>query len=53
MKLVKRSGQEVEFDRTKIEDAIRKANASVEEPDRLSEEVIKNIARDIEEACLD
>lgn len=30
MKITKRNGQEVEFNKTKIENAIRKANASVE-----------------------
>ena len=53
MKLVKRSGQEVDFDRTKIEDAIRKANTSVVEDKKLSEDAIKAIALDIENVCKD
>ena len=53
MKLIKRSGQEVEFDRTKIEEAIKKANASVVETERLPEEAIYEIALKIEQTCMD
>ena len=51
MKIIKRSGVENVFDRVKIENAVKKANITVEEPDRLSEEEVKDIALDIEERC--
>lgn len=51
MKVIKRNGSEVEFDRGKIETAIKKANKSVEESYRLSDSVIGNIAIDIEDRC--
>ena len=42
MNIIKRSGQEVKFDLTKIENAIKKANLSVEkESERLTEDQIK------------
>lgn len=50
MKIIKRSGQEVDFDKEKIINAIRKANE--EEPmefDRLNNEQIQEIANTIEE----
>ena len=51
MKIIKRSGVENVFDRVKIENAVKKANITVEEPERLSEEEVKDIALDIEERC--
>ena len=51
MKLIKRSGQEVEFDRSKIENAIKKANDSVSGDARLSEKDIQEIALSIEQEC--
>ena len=51
MKLIKRNGEEVNFDRTKIERAIEKANASVTGDDRLSSEEIARIAAEIEDTC--
>ena len=51
MKVIKRNGSEVQFDRAKIETAITKANKSVEESYRLSDSVIGNIALDIEDRC--
>ena len=51
MKIIKRSGVENVFDRVKIENAVKKANITVEEPDRLSEKEVKDIALDIEERC--
>ena len=51
MKIIKRSGAEVVFDRNKIAAAIEKANAQVDEPDRLSEKQINSIADDIEIEC--
>lgn len=48
MKVIKRDGRTVEFDRSKIESAIRKANANVEEGQRISDEKIRQIALYIE-----
>ena len=43
MNIIKRSGQEVKFDLTKIENAIKKANLSVEkESERLTDDQIKD-----------
>ncbi len=44
MKVVKRDGTIVDFDRSKIENAIRKANAAVDEKERIDEEGIRSIA---------
>ena len=43
MKVIKRDGDVVQFDRSKIAIAIRKANEAVEESERVSEEQIENI----------
>ncbi|MBR1423256.1 MAG: anaerobic ribonucleoside-triphosphate reductase [Ruminococcus sp.] len=51
MKIIKRSGVENVFDRKKIENAVKKANITVEEDERLSENEVKDIALDIEERC--
>ena len=51
MKLIKRNGSEVIFDRAKIAAAVRKANAAVEEENRISEEDIENIAKTVEGIC--
>lgn len=48
MKVIKRDGRTVDFDRSKIENAIRKANDNVEENQMLSEEKIHQIALYIE-----
>ncbi len=48
MKIIKRDGSEVPFDRTKIEKAIEKANKSVPVNERLIPCVIKEIAATIE-----
>ena len=48
MQVVKRDGTIVAFDRSKIISAIRKANASVDEEDRISEDTIESIAFNIE-----
>ena len=37
MNIIKRSGMEVPFDAVKIEDAVKKANTSVQDMDRLSD----------------
>lgn len=48
MKVIKRDGTTVEFDRSKIAKAIRKANGAVEAEHRISEEQIEQIVRNIE-----
>ena len=51
MKIIKRSGSEVEFNREKIVIAVTKANESVVPSHRLSEIQIKRIAEDVESAA--
>ena len=51
MKIIKRSGAEVPYDRTKISNAIRKANAQVEDAKKLTDAQIESITDDIEIAC--
>ncbi len=51
MKIIKRSGQEVPFDREKIEIAISKANESVVSSERMTPIQIKRIAEDVEMAA--
>lgn len=51
MKIIKRSGKEDTFDRTKIEAAIQKANITVVESEQLSPEIIAEIALEIENRC--
>lgn len=51
MKIIKRSGAENTFDKEKIENAVAKANITVEEKDRLSEGEIEEIAQNIEDKC--
>ena len=48
MKVIKRDGSTVEFDRSKIAKAIRQANEAVEPEHRVSEEQIEQIVRYIE-----
>jgi ribonucleoside-triphosphate reductase len=48
MKVIKRDGSTVDFDRSKIENAIRKANAAVDEDQRIAEDKIRQIALYIE-----
>ncbi len=52
MKIIKRSGAEVEFDPKKIVVAVTKANDSVVPSERMSEIQIKRIAEDVESAAL-
>ncbi len=52
MKIIKRSGTEIVFDITKIIVAVNKANNSVAECDRLSQEQIRDIANRVEEICV-
>lgn len=51
MKIIKRNGSEVTFDSNKIFNAISKANASVAEVDRISEEEINKIVNNVTAEC--
>ena len=51
MKIIKRSGEEQEFDSSKIINAVSKANMTVKESLRLSEEQLVDIAENIERRC--
>jgi ribonucleoside-triphosphate reductase len=51
MKIIKRSGNEVVFDFNKIIEAVRKANESVTDSERMSEEQIRSAAQNVEESC--
>ena len=51
MQIIKRSGEEKEFDITKIENAIRKANNAVDYKDAMSEGRIKLIAEEVAGVC--
>ena len=52
MKLIKRNGSEVTFDRSKISAAVRAANRAVDEQYRISELDVDTIALVVEQACL-
>ena len=52
MKLIKRNGAEVLFDREKISAAVAKANAAVDGMDRITEGDITAIALEVERICL-
>ena len=49
MKVIKRDGRAVDYDRSKIETAIEKANQEVKAKERASKEQIKEIIAYIEE----
>lgn len=51
MKIIKRCGEEVEFDITKIIAAVHKANKEVEPNQRLTTEQIQKIAGNVEQIC--
>ncbi len=51
MKIIKRSGAEVSFDLDKIVAAIRKANDSVKDRDKLTEDEISSIAEVVADHC--
>ncbi|MDO4977781.1 MAG: anaerobic ribonucleoside-triphosphate reductase [Eubacteriales bacterium] len=51
MKIIKRSGKEMEFDSSKIADAVRKANKSVVENEQMSEAQIQEIAHNVQIIC--
>ena len=52
MKIIKRSGEELDFDAKKIEIAVKKANESVVPSERMSDIQIKRIAEDVESAAI-
>ena len=52
MKLIKRNGSEVIFDREKIAIAVTRANEAVDESQRISPADIENIALEVERLCL-
>ena len=52
MKIIKRSGAEAVFDANKIAQAIKKANNSVVEAERLSHHQIAHIVESVEKQCL-
>ncbi len=51
MNIIKRSGQEVPFDREKIAEAVRKANRTVAEAERLTDGQIERITDYVTAAC--
>ena len=51
MKVIKRNGSEVEFDISKIHNAITKANASVEPEVQMGKSMVTRIANKIEKTC--
>ncbi|MGN1086550.1 MAG: anaerobic ribonucleoside-triphosphate reductase, partial [Porcipelethomonas sp.] len=51
MKIIKRSGTEVDFDASKIDSAVSKANVEAAENVRLTDEQIKDISDYIENLC--
>ena len=52
MNIIKRNGNEVAFEANKIGEAISKANKSIKDIDKISDETIKNIQKKIENSCL-
>ena len=51
MLVIKRNGKEVEFDATKISNAIQGANKEVKPMDRLPDEVVECIVESITDTC--
>ena len=51
MRVIKRNGSEVEFDRAKITNAVTKASMSVEDEHRMDSADILDIALSVEEQC--
>lgn len=51
MKIIKRSGQEMAFDISKIIIAVEKANAVVEDRNRLTPDQVKAVADNVEKKC--
>lgn len=53
MKVIKRNGSEIEFDPSKIAEAIRKANTEVSDKDQINEIVLALITSEVTEKCKD
>lgn len=51
MKIIKRNGQEMLFDKTKIEHAVARANDEMDDFAKISEETIAHLAEDVEKEC--
>ena len=51
MKIIKRNKAEEEFNRSKIVNAVRKANLAADEKDRLSDETIEEISYKVTDTC--
>ena len=51
MNIIKRSGEEVPFERSKIVSAISKANATVEEAERLNPAKVEKITNEVVQVC--
>ena len=51
MKIIKRNGEEQVYDNNKVINAISKANNSVDEKLRLTQEQIETIAKEVQEKC--
>ena len=49
--IIKRNGQQMPYDSDKIYTAIKKANASVEEGERLDEEQLQKVSRQVDRQC--
>ncbi len=52
MNIIKRSGQEVTFDAVKIEDAVSKANCTVQDIDRLTSGQIRDVVESVTQLCV-
>ena len=53
MKIIKRNGSEVAFDISKIENAIRAANAEVPAKERLTEREVKFASLNVTDECME
>ena len=53
MKIIKRNGSEVTFDISKIENAIRAANAEVPASERLTEREVKFASLNVTDECME
>ena len=53
MKIIKRNGSEVTFDISKIENAIRAANAEVPQSERLTEREVKFASLNVTDECME
>ncbi len=51
MKIIKRNGQQMSYDSEKIYNAIKRANNSVEEGERLDEEQLQKVTKQVDRQC--